>query len=123
MQGIHVSPEDRVTGDFLKYRPRHILTTNLQAHAGWFMAGADFRYISRVDRIDDELVDLGIVPDGDERVPIYVTDARLGVDLGFVRLPISLTLNVMNVFQHNYVELIGNIMPPRTYILTLEGRF
>jgi len=87
------------------------------------MAGADFRYISRVDRIDDELVDLGIVPDGDERVPIYVTDARLGVDLGFVRLPISLTLNVMNVFQHNYVELIGNIMPPRTYILTLEGRF
>lgn len=119
----YVSPEDRVTGEFLKYRPRHVLTTNLQAHAGWFMAGVDFRYISRVDRIDDELVDLGIVPDGDERVPIYVADARMGVDLELVRLPMSLTFNVTNVFQHNYVELIGNIMPPRMYILTLEGRF
>ncbi len=116
----YVSPIDRTTGDFLKYRPRHVLTSNLQVHVGGFMAGADFRFISRVDRIDNELVDLGIVPDGDERVPIYVTDVRVGVDLA--SLPVSLTVNVNNIFQHNYVELIGNIMPPRTYVLTLEGR-
>jgi outer membrane receptor protein involved in Fe transport len=87
------------------------------------MAGADFRYISRVDRIDDELVEVGIIPDGDERVPIYVTDARVGVDLGVAHLPFTLTLNVNNIFQRNYVELIGNLMPPRTYVLTLEARF
>jgi iron complex outermembrane receptor protein len=119
----YVSPEDLTTKDFLKYRPRHVLTTNLQAHVGWCMAGADFRYISRVDRIDDELVELGIIPDGDERVPIYVTDARVGVDLGAAHLPFTLTLNVNNIFQRNYVELIGNLMPPRTYVLTLEARF
>jgi outer membrane receptor protein involved in Fe transport len=118
----YVSPEDRTTNDFLKYRPRHVLTTNLQTHVGPFMAGADFRYISRVDRIDEELVDVGIVPDGDERVPIYVTDIRLALDMGFVRVPASLTLNVNNLFQRNYVELIGNLMPPRTYVLTLEAR-
>ncbi len=117
----YVYPIDRTTGDFLKYRPRHVLTSNLQAHVGRFMAGADFRFISRVDRIDNELVDLGIIPDGDERVPITVTDVRVGVDLGFVNLPVSLTVNVNNLFQRNYVELIGNIMPPRTYVLTLEG--
>jgi iron complex outermembrane receptor protein len=119
----YVSPEDLTTNDFLKYRPRHVLATNLQAHVGWLMAAADFRYISRVDRIDEELVEVGIVPDGDERVPIYVTDVRLGADLGFVHLPFTLTANVNNLFQHNYVELIGNLMPPRTYVLTLEGRF
>jgi outer membrane receptor for ferrienterochelin and colicins len=118
----YVSPEDLTTNDFLKYRPRHVLTTNLQAHLGPFMAGADFRYISRVDRIDEELVDVGIVPDGDERVPIYVTDVRVGLDLSRFHIPCGATINVNNLFQHNYVELIGNLMPPRTYVLTLEGR-
>ena len=119
----YVSPEDLTADDFLKYRPRHILSTGLRAHAGWIMAGMDYRYVSRVDRVDVELVEVGIVPDGDERVAISVADARLGVDLGIVHLPVSLTLNVNNIFQHNYVELIGNLMPPRTYVLTLEGRF
>ncbi len=86
------------------------------------MAGVDFRFISRVDRIDEELVELGIIPDGDERVPITIMDARLGVDFGTLSVPLALTFNVNNLFQHNYVELIGNLMPPRTYVLTLEGR-
>jgi outer membrane receptor protein involved in Fe transport len=119
----YVSPEDLTTDDFLKYRPRHVLSAGIRAHAGWFLAGVDYRYVSRVDRVDVELVEVGIVPDGDERVAISVADARLGVDLGIAHLPLSLTFNVNNLFQHNYVELIGNLMPPRTYVLTLEGRF
>jgi len=32
------------------------------------------------------------------------------------------SINVKNIFQYNYVELIGNIMPPRTYMMTLEAK-
>ncbi len=118
----YVYPEDRSKHDLLKYRPRHVFTTNLVMQIGWVMAGADFRYISRVDRIDEELVQLGIIADGDERVPIYVADFRLGADLSFTGVPVSMMFNLNNAFQHNYVELIGNMMPPRTYVLTLEAK-
>ncbi len=119
----YVYPEDLTTGDLLKYRPRHLFYANLLVRSGWgFFAGADFRYISRVDRIDEELVDLGIVPDGDERVPIYVTDVRVGADLTLGGTVLTTTLNINNIFQHNYVELIGNLMPPRTYVLSVQAK-
>jgi iron complex outermembrane receptor protein len=119
----YVYPEDRTNNDILRYRPRHLFYTNLLVRIGPVSAGADFRYISRVDRIDDELVDVGIVPDGDERVEVMVNDFRLGTDLGFLGLPMNATFNVNNAFQYNYVELIGNIMPPRTYVFVLDAKF
>jgi len=119
----YVYPEDISGNDLLKYRPRHLFYTNLTGRVGWLSAGVDFRYISRVDRIDDELVDLGIIPDGDERVDIFVTDFRLGCDFSSTGVPLSATLNVNNALQRNYVELIGNLNPPRTYVLVLEARF
>ncbi|HMK38234.1 MAG TPA: TonB-dependent receptor, partial [Bacteroidota bacterium] len=119
----YVYPLDLTLNDILKYRPRHVLYTGVRGTAGVFNASADFRFISRIERIDDELVQAGVIPDGDQRVPIYVTDFRIGADLSFTGIPLSMSLNVSNMFQHNYVELIGNIMPPRTYVLALESRF
>jgi len=119
----YVYPEDLTLNDVLKYRPRHVLTTNAVARLGWFSAGVDFRAISRVERIDEELVEFGIIPDGDERVPIYVTNYRIAADLSFNGFALSATLSTNNAFQHNYVELIGNMMPPRTYVLILEAKF
>jgi iron complex outermembrane receptor protein len=119
----YVYPEDLTKNDLLKYRPRHILYSNIQARLGPLTGGIDFRYISRVERIDEELIDLGIVPDGDERVPIYVTDMRIGGTINLAAMRLAATVNVNNVFQRNYVELIGNLMPPRTYVLTLEAQF
>jgi outer membrane receptor protein involved in Fe transport len=118
----YVYPEDRSQEDLLKYRPRHLFYTNLTGRLGIFNAGADFRYVSRVDRIDVELVELGIIPDGDERQDILVTDFRVGADLSFTGLPLTATFNVNNAFQRNYIELIGNLMPPRTYVLVLEAK-
>lgn len=118
----YVWPVDLTTHEVLKYRPRHLLYANLNARAGYVSAGADFRFVSRVDNIDIELVNLGIIPDGDQRQDILVADCRLGLDLGFAGVPINASLNVNNVFQRNYVELIGNIMPPRAYVMVLEGR-
>ena len=119
----YVYPQDLTTGEVLKYRPRHVFQANLTGHAGMVTAGADFRYVSRVENIDIELVNLGIIPDGDQRVQILVTDVRAGVDFTSMGVPLSATINVNNIFQYNYVELIGNLMPPRTYVLVLEARF
>jgi outer membrane receptor for ferrienterochelin and colicins len=117
----YVYPEDRTHHDLLKYRPRHVLSSTARARFGWFSASVDFRYVSRVERIDQELVDAGVIPDGDERVPIYVTDFMIGADFSFTGYPLTLTLNINNLFQHNYVELIGNVMPPRAYVLVLAA--
>jgi iron complex outermembrane receptor protein len=118
----YVYPEDLTNHDLLKYRPRHLLYTSAVGRIGPITAGADFRYVSKVDRIDMELVELAIVPDGDELMPIYVADFRLGADFTWFGLPLTATFNINNAFQHNYVELIGNIMPPRTYVLILEAK-
>ncbi len=117
----YVYPEDITRHDILKYRPRHLFYTGLEGHIGPVSMGADFRYLSRVDRVDVEFVELGIIPDGDERQEIFVTDFRLGTDFSFTGFPLTARLNVNNAFQRNYIELIGNIMPPRTYTLVLEA--
>ncbi len=118
----YVYPEDRTKNDLLRYRPRHLFYANALARIGLLTVGADFRYVSRFDRIDDELVATGIVPDGDERNHILVADLRIGAEFSIEDVSLSTMLNVKNAFQHNYVELIGNVMPPRTFVLTLEAK-
>lgn len=117
-----VYPEDLTKRALLKYRPRHVLYASVFSNSAIIGGGVDFRYVSRVDEIDDELVELGIVPDGDERHAIVVTDARVRADLSFVGFPLAMTLYVKNIFQHNYVELIGNMRPPRTYGIVIEAK-
>lgn len=119
----YVYPQDLTRGDLLKYRPRHLLYTSLSGRAGPLHASADFRFVSKVDRVDDVLGRTGIVPDADERTQILVTDFRLGADVALGSVPLTVTASVNNAFQYNYVELIGNIMPPRTYVLVVEARF
>jgi iron complex outermembrane receptor protein len=116
----YVYPQDLTQHDLLKYRPRHVFTTSAVLRAGLLRLGADFRYVSRMDRIDVELINLGIIPDGDERTDIVVADFRGGADFTQLGVPLTASLNVNNAFQRNYVELIGNLMPPRTYTLVLE---
>ncbi len=118
----YVWPEDLTQHDILKYRPRHLFYTSLSSHIGPLHPSADFRYISRVDRVDDILGNFGIVPDGDVRTEIVVTDFRLGVDFRVGNAPFTATASVNNAFQYNYVELIGNMNPPRTYMLVLEAK-
>jgi outer membrane receptor for ferrienterochelin and colicins len=118
----YVSPKDLTKNDILKYRPRHLLYVNGLTQFGMFNVGADFRYISRVERIDDEFVTLGIVKNGDQRVATYIADLRFGADFSRINFPLIAQFNINNIFQYNYVELIGNIASPRNIVLTLEAR-
>ena len=104
----------------LKYRPKHSFNIQTDFTPGNFSIGADFRYWSRVEEIDIELVDLGLVPNGDERVPVYVLDFRTGYNFFSLGFPANLFLTVNNVLNYNYVEMIGNISPIRNISLNLE---
>ncbi|HSW53606.1 MAG TPA: TonB-dependent receptor [Ignavibacteriaceae bacterium] len=106
---------DLETGTALRYRPRHIFYSGLDFRKWNFDFGINFRYTSRVEEIDDELVDLGIVVDGDLRVPVYTTDVNLGYNFITYGLPMNIYLNIKNIFNYNYVELIGNIRKIRNY--------
>ncbi len=105
---------------FLKYRSRHNLVTRLNLYPGIFVLGADFRFASKVEEIDWELVEFGLVKDGDARVDIYVLDLRGGVNLFSLNIPGRVFLNFNNILNYNYVEMIGNLSPIRNYSLSLE---
>ncbi|MCB9208578.1 MAG: TonB-dependent receptor [Ignavibacteriales bacterium] len=107
----------------LKYRPKHSAVFAIDFDYDLFEAGIDFRYLSRVENIDFELVDLGIVPDGDKRVEIYVVDLNAGINLFSLNLPFRIFFNLTNLLNYNYVELIGNIAPIRNYSLNIEAIF
>lgn len=107
--------EDVVSGKALRYRPKNVLYAGLAFNKWNFQFGINFRYISKVEEVDEELVDLGIVVDGDLRVPTYTTDLNFGYNFISLDLPLSLYLNVKNIFNYNYVELIGNIRQIRSY--------
>lgn len=118
-----IYPRDISKNDILKYRPRHLLYVTSEANFNLVRLGVDFRYLSRIERIDEEFVLLDIVPDGDERVPIYITDVHLSADWNYLNIPIVVSFHINNMFQYYYVDLIGNLGPTRNYVLTLETKF
>jgi outer membrane receptor for ferrienterochelin and colicins len=118
----YVYPHDLTADDILKYRPRHLFYTDATFRVNPFFIGGDYRYVSRVENIDMELVSLGIIPDGDERTPIHVAGFRIGADFVLDGTTLTATFNLNNAFQYNYVELIANMAPPRTYVLSLEAK-
>lgn len=107
----------------LNYRPKHNVMFGLNFEKSIYEIGLDLRYLSKVENIDIELVDLGIIPDGDNRVEIIVLDAHVGVNLFAYNIPCRLFVNANNLLNYNYVELIGNIAPIRNFSLNAEFIF
>jgi outer membrane receptor for ferrienterochelin and colicins len=108
---------DLNTNKALKYRPRHMFYLNLDYKLSPFEFGSDFRYLSRVEEIDNLSQ---FIIDGNQRVAIYVLDLRAGYNFMTFDVPGRLFLNVNNIFNYYYVELIGNISPIRNASLSLE---
>lgn len=111
----YLNSKDVEEGTALKYRPKHSFTGSVEFNNWHFGLGIFFRYQSRVEEIDDELIDLGIVRDGNLRVPVYQTDINLSYELISLGLPATVYLNAKNIFNYNYVELVGNLKPIRNF--------
>ena len=108
---------DLKTGKALKYRPRHMLYANIDYKISAFEFGSDFRYLSRVEEIDDLS---RFIIDGNQRAAIYVLDLRAGYNFMTFNLPGRLFINVNNILNYYYIELIGNMAPIRNASLSLE---
>jgi outer membrane receptor for ferrienterochelin and colicins len=107
----------------LKYRPRNLLYASLNYFWSQLELGADFRFWSKIEALDFELVDLGVVPDGDKRVPVYVLDLRATYNTSLFSIPARVNLNTKNILNYNYIEIIGNLSPIRNFSLSLEVMF
>jgi len=99
----------------LKYRPKQSFNGAIEFNKWHLGLGIYFRYQSRVEEIDNELIDLGIVRDGNLRVPIYQTDLNLTYELLKLGVPAVIYFNIKNLFNYNYIELIGNLRPIRNF--------
>lgn len=104
----------------LKYRPRNMVKARLDYYLDNFDLGADFRYASKVEEMDYELVSINDVR---QHVEIRVLDLRAGYNFESAGIPAKIYFNVNNVFNYNYVELIANPAPIRNYSLSTEFLF
>ncbi len=116
----YADPEDESGHTVLKYRSRNTFYVSAGTEMAGVRLSADYRYLSKVERIDDQLVYLGIVPDGDVRVPISVLDVNGSVDWTMGSAAMTLSLHVENLLRYYYTEFIGNFGPPRSFVLSLE---
>ncbi len=115
-----MDPRDLVRNGPLKFRPRLICSATIEGSFDPVRIGADFRYIGRQEEIDEDLVAIADIQDGTMRVPIRVLDIRSSFDLDLAGIPVRPGVTVKNALNYQYVELIGNLAPPRTFIVSLD---
>jgi iron complex outermembrane receptor protein len=106
---------------FLKYRPRHLLYVSSNYKYDFVQLGIDFRYWNRLETIDEDLISLGIVKDGDLRDKVFLTDLNLSFDLFHFKIPLRIYFTVNNLLNYNYIEMIGNLGPIRSFTISIEG--
>ncbi len=114
-------PEDVGEGTILKFRPRHMVHLSAVWATGDLRCSVDYRFISRIDQIDDQLVVLAPIVHGQFRVPIHVVDLRGSISLSVWGMPLQVGLNVSNALNYQYVELVGNLAAPRMFTISIEG--
>ncbi|MCS6809115.1 MAG: TonB-dependent receptor, partial [Candidatus Kapabacteria bacterium] len=111
-----MSPMDLGLNQILKYRSTTLWYSRVIVPMSFIASGAlqvqvDYRYQSRFDEIDDLSI---VIRDATARVPIHVVDARVIVNMAQLALfPALLTLNVRNMLDYYYTEIIGNLAPTR----------
>ncbi len=107
--------------DFLTYRPRHLLYGSLKTKWHFLGFAADYRLISKYDRIDNTFA--LIIPNATERVEAHVVDMRLSANFKLGSIPLTTSVQVNNILQYNYVSFVGSIAPIRQFVLSLETNF
>jgi len=119
----YMDPVDLTQNVTLKFRPRHLFYGSMELNLSKVQIGLDYRYVSRVETIDEDFVKFAPIIDGDKRVPIKVIDLRTSYNLLSIGIPARLSFVIKNLTNYYYIEMLGNIAPFRTYYLSIEGGF
>jgi outer membrane receptor protein involved in Fe transport len=95
----------------LAFRPRHLLTLGADYRIGPATLGADFRYVSRMERVE--------LFDGDARVSAKVVDLRAALARG----PLTARLLVTNALNYIYTLVPRTLAPVRAVSLTVSWEY
>lgn len=120
-----LDPIDTKLNEVLKFRSKYFANTSISYNYGIFNAKLNYRFVSKVEKIDDRLVLQ--VKDAQARVPIHVLDLYLGFEfrnfenniLG-KKSSLNLNLNFYNLLDYYYTYMVGNLAPTRFIGLTLK---
>ncbi len=113
----YVYPRDVTLDDYLTYRPKHLMYLHGRWLVSFLTLGADYRFISRYDRIGENLT--AVIPDADARNNAHVVDLRVETNFRFNSIPLHLSLQMNNVLQYHYIDQIASIAPIRNYVLSM----
>jgi len=114
----YTNPRDLNQDCYLTYRPRHILYNHLFWQYGRIQIGADYRYLSKYDRIDQDFS--LVIQDAEARVDAHVVDLRCSLRMPIANHELRCTLQINNLLQYHYVDLVGSIAPIRHFVFSLE---
>jgi outer membrane receptor for ferrienterochelin and colicins len=117
----YIDPIDLSQNTVLKFRPRNLLYASMTSQYRQWQAEINYRFVSRVEAIDENLVRFAPIKDGDYRVACNVIDAGISYNFFHHGPPLTLGLTIKNLTNYYYVELLGNLAPVRTFYITLEG--
>jgi outer membrane receptor for ferrienterochelin and colicins len=106
---------------YLTFRPRNLFYLSLNGKISLLDVGIDYRFIQRYDRIDEAFAQ--VINDSNERINAHIVDLRVSNTTTVGSTPVTSSLQINNLFQYNYVDLIGSIAPIRHFILSLETSF
>ena len=105
---------DVASDSVLAFRPKHLLTLSADYRWSALSVGTDFRYSSRIERIE-----LEPVYGRDPRVPARVLDLRAG----WQREPWSARLLVTNALNYVYNLVPRTLEPVRTFSVVLAWTY
>ncbi len=127
----YLNPKDLTENQSLKFRSKHLLYTNLllrfipftrtSGSTRQYQLGIDFRYLSKIDRIDEQFK--LYIKDSEERVPIYLLDMNFSYEDKYFDVPIKFSFHINNLLNYYYVELVGNLAPLRHFVFRVETAF
>jgi iron complex outermembrane receptor protein len=117
----YCDPWDLSQKKYLTYRPRHIFYNNVTLQYNNLQLNIDYRFISRYDQIDKDFA--AFIPNARERIAAHIVDLRLLMPFALAGMDLETSLQINNVFQYHYVDLIGSIAPIRHVILAANISF
>lgn len=106
----HINHKDLKWNEPLTYRPNTLATVKTSLQFKGTQLQVDFRYASKIEAVK-------IYPIND-RVPMKFLDVRFSQEFRNFTFQFS----VQNLFNYNYAPMESNLMPPRTFVIGLQGR-
>ena len=108
---VYLDTRDLTLNEPLAYRARHTVQNSLSWQRGRWMLGLDYRYVSRLERVQ--------IYWRDERVPQKVLDLRAGLS---TRAGLF-TFEIDNALNYAYTQIERNLQPIRNFRLSYRAKF